>query len=166
MTTLGFLILAFVVVQRLSELVIAKRNTARLLDQGGYEVGANHYPLIVLMHAAWLISLFYLAWDKPINYLFLAIYIVLQVLRLWVLTSIGKRWTTRIIIVPGEQLVRKGPYKFISHPNYAVVVAEIACLPLVFGLWQLALIFSILNALMLTLRIRVEAQALANPKPA
>jgi len=166
MTTLGFLILAFVVVQRLSELVIAKRNTARLLDQGGYEVGANHYPLIVLMHAAWLISLFYLAWDKPINYLFLAIYIVLQVLRIWVLTSIGKRWTTRVIIVPGEQLVRKGPYRFISHPNYAVVIAEIACLPLVFGLWQHALVFSILNALMLTLRIRVESQALANSKAA
>jgi len=166
MTALGFLILAFVVVQRLSELVIAKRNTKRLLQQGGYEVGANHYPLIVLMHATWLISLFVLAWNQPINYLFLAIYIVLQVMRLWVLTSIGKRWTTRIIIVPGEQLVRKGPYRFISHPNYAVVIAEIACLPLVFGLWQHALVFSILNALMLTLRIRVETQALANPKPA
>lgn len=161
MSILGILIIAFVAAQRLSELIIAKHNTALLLQRGGHEVGAKHYPFIVCMHAAWLVSLIVLAWDQEVNLWLLAIYAILQGLRLWVLTSMGKRWTTRIIIVPGEQLIKTGPYRFISHPNYAVVIAEIACLPLVFGLWQHALVFSIINAAMLTWRITVEARALA-----
>jgi methyltransferase len=158
--TLAVLVLALVTAQRLGELVLARRNTARLLAQGGVEHGAGHYPLIVALHAAWLGGLWLLAWDRPVQPGWLAAYLVLQGLRAWVLLSLGRRWTTRIIIVPGETLVRRGPYRFVSHPNYLVVAGEIAVLPLVFGLPIYALSFSALNALVLAVRIRVEAAAL------
>lgn len=153
-------ILSLVTLQRLSELVVARRNMARLLAEGGYEVGANHYPLMVLVHASWLVGLWWLAPYQPINWPSLGIYIALQVFRVWILTSIGKRWTTRIIIVPGEKLVARGPYRFIRHPNYVLVVAEIACLPAVFELWLFAVIFTVLNAGVLFIRIRAENEAL------
>lgn len=158
---LGLAILILVTAQRLSELVIARRNTATLLKQGANEVGASHYKYIVMVHAAWLISLFALSWNRPVSLGFLVIYLALQILRFWTLTSLGKRWTTKIIVVPGEKLVTAGPYRYLKHPNYVVVIGEIACLPLVFGLWQHALIFSILNAVVLWHRIRTENLALA-----
>jgi methyltransferase len=157
----SILILTLVTAQRLGELVIAQRNTRRLLAAGGVERGAEHYPLMVGLHAAWLAGLWLLAWSRPPNLAWLAAYLVLEVLRLWVLASIGKRWTTRIVVVPGETLVRKGPYRFIPHPNYAVVIGEIAVLPLVFGLTAYAVVFSLLNASLLWLRIRTENAALA-----
>ena len=153
-------VLGFVTAQRLGELVVANRNTRRLLAQGGVERGAEHYPLIVGLHAAWLAGLWLLAWDRPVNLAWLAVYGVLQAGRIWVLASLGARWTTRIIAVPGETLVRKGPYRFIPHPNYAVVAGEILVLPLVFGLWAYALVFSALNATVLWIRIRAEGRAL------
>jgi len=153
-------ILALVTAQRLGELVIANRNTKRLLAQGGVEHGAEHYPLIVGLHTAWLGGLWLLAWDRPVNLIWLAVYLLLEVGRAWVLASIGARWTTRIIAVPGETLVRKGPYRFIPHPNYAVVVGEILVLPLVFDLAAYALVFSVLNATVLWIRIRAERRAL------
>ena len=153
-------ILALVTAQRVGELVIADRNTRRLLAAGGVEHGADHYPLIVGLHAAWLGGLWLLAWDRPVNLAWLAVYLLLEAGRAWVLASIGTRWTTRIIAVPGETLVRRGPYRFIPHPNYAVVVGEIAVLPLVFGLWAYALVFSVLNASVLWIRIRAERRAL------
>jgi methyltransferase len=157
---LSVLILALVTAQRLGELVIAHRNTRRLLAQGGIERGAEHYPLMVALHAAWLGGLWTLAWNRPANLWWLAAYAVLEALRVWILTSIGRRWTTRIIVVPGETLVGKGPYRLIPHPNYAVVAGEIAVLPLVFGLTGYAVVFSALNAAMLWLRIRTENAAL------
>lgn len=159
---LSIAVLALVTAQRLGELVIANRNTRRLLAQGGVEVGAEHYPLIVGLHAAWLIGLWLLGWDRPVSLPWLGVYLVLQVARAWVLVSLGRRWTTRIIAVPGEPLVRKGPYRFVSHPNYAVVVGEIAVLPLVFGLVAYAVVFSLLNASVLWIRIRAENRALAS----
>ncbi|MGI9462956.1 MAG: isoprenylcysteine carboxyl methyltransferase family protein [Aestuariivirgaceae bacterium] len=162
--SLQIIILAIVVAQRLSELVIARRNTAALLANGGYEVGAGHYPAIVALHASWLLSLFWLAPSRPVIGVFLVIYCVLQGLRVWVLTTMGKRWTTRIIIVPGEEPVTGGPFRFLRHPNYAVVSAEIACLPLVFGLWQHAVLFSVLNAIMLRVRISAESEAWAQAR--
>jgi len=156
----SLVILALVTAQRLGELVIARRNTRDLLARGGVEYGAGHYPLMVALHAAWLLGLWALAWDRPASLPWLALYLVLEGLRVWVLTSIGRRWTTRIIVVPGETLIRKGPYRLISHPNYAVVVGEIAVLPLVFGLAGYAVVFSVLNAAMLWLRIRTENAAL------
>jgi len=158
---LSVLILGLVTAQRLGELVVARRNTERLLAKGGIERGAEHYPLMVGLHAAWLAGLWILAWDRPPNLAWLAVYAVLEVLRIWVLVTLGPRWTTRIIVVPGETLVRKGPYRYISHPNYAVVVGEIVVLPLVFGLTAYAVVFFLLNASLLWLRIRAEVAALA-----
>ena len=158
---LSIAILALVTAQRLGELVVARRNTRRLLDAGGIERGGDHYPLMVALHAAWLGGLWTLAWNRPANLMWLAAYMALEALRIWVLTSIGRRWTTRIIVVPGETLVRKGPYRLIPHPNYAVVAGEIAVLPLVFGLTGYAVVCSSLHAGMLWLRIRTENAALA-----
>jgi methyltransferase len=157
-------ILGLVTAQRLGELVIARRNTRRLLAAGGVERGAGHYPLMVALHAAWLAGLWFLAWDRPVQPAWLGVYLLLEVLRVWVLASIGARWTTRIIVVPGETLVRKGPYRFVSHPNYAVVVGEIAVLPLVFGLVGYAVAFTVLNAVLLWWRIRAEAAALTQAR--
>lgn len=159
--TAAVAILTFVTVQRLAELVIARRNTRRLLSRGAYEVGAGHYPLIVSVHAAWLAVLWLLAPGQPINVSLLGLYGVLQLLRLWVLAAMGERWTTRIIILSNAPLVRGGPFRFLRHPNYTVVVAEIALLPLVFDLPRIAIVFSLLNAAVLMVRLRAEGKALA-----
>lgn len=156
------IILAAVTLQRLAELVLAHRNTARLLSRGAQEIGAGHYPLIVAVHAAWLISLWVFGHAQPVNMPALAGYLLLQLLRGWVMATLGARWTTRILVLPGEVLVTRGPYRFLSHPNYAVVTGEIALLPLTLSLPWLALIFSALNAAVLTLRIRTENRALAD----
>lgn len=153
-------ILAFVTLQRLGELVLARRNTARLLARGAREEGAKHYPLIVLLHAAWLAGLWYLAWRQPVNLAWLGVFVLLQLARIWVIATLGERWTTRIIVLPGAPLVATGPFRFVSHPNYCVVAAEILVLPLVFGFGTYGLVFSVLNALVLWLRIRSESAAL------
>jgi methyltransferase len=157
------LILALVTLQRLAELVLARRNTVRLRAQGGYEVGAGHYPLIMLLHAAWLAGLWYLAvWRGPakVEWVWLGVFVVLQGLRLWVIATLGPRWTTRIIVLPGAPLVVTGPYRLVAHPNYCVVAAEMLVLPLAFNLTAYGAIFTILNGLILWRRIRVEEAAL------
>ena len=151
--------LAFVIVQRLIELVIAKRNTARLLAKGAREHGAEHYPFIVALHTAWIIAMVVLGYDEPVNLVFLAIFAVLQAARLWILVSLGERWTTRIIVTD-EPLVERGPFGFMQHPNYALVCAEIFIAPVVLGLVWVAFAFSALNAAMLFVRIRAEERAL------
>lgn len=158
-------ILVLVTVQRLGELVLARRNTARLLANGGVETGADHYPLIVGLHAAWLMGLFALAWDRPVVWVWMGVFVLLQLARVWVIASLGGRWTTRIITVPGEVLVQRGPYRFLSHPNYVVVALEIAVLPLAFDLVVYAVVFTLLNAAVVTLRIRVESRALSRTVP-
>ena len=158
---LGVLLLGLVTVQRLGELVLAAHNTRRLKAQGAYEVAPGHYPLIVILHGVWLAGLWWLAWDRLPNLLLAAAFLVLEALRVWVLMSLGERWTTRIIILPRAPLVRRGPYRVFPHPNYTVVCAEIALLPLVFGLWAYALVFTALNAAILFVRIRAESTALA-----
>jgi len=157
---LAVIILALVTFQRLGELWLSNRNTRWLLAQGAYEVGSNHYPLIVAVHVLWLAALWWLAPAQPIDVFWLTIFVLLEAARVWVMTSLGRRWTTRIIILPRGQLVRKGPYRFVDHPNYLVVAGEIAALPLVFGLWPVALVFTLLNAAALTIRIRQEGRAL------
>jgi methyltransferase len=159
--SLATIILALVTLQRLGELALARRNTQKLLARGAVEVGANHYPLLVSVHAAWLISLWIWGRDQDVNLVALGLFIALQGLRVWVLAALGPRWTTRIIVVSGEPLVRAGPYRYLSHPNYAVVAAEIALLPLALHLPLLALIFTALNAAVLAIRIRTEARALS-----
>ena len=158
--TLSIVVLALVSLQRLGELVLAQWNTRRLLAQGAIEVGANHYPLIVGLHSAWQAGLWVLAWDRPVSLPWLAVFAVLQLLRVWVIATLGHRWTTRIIVLSGAPLVRRGPYRFLNHPNYVVVAAEIAVLPLAFGLAAFAILFSLLNAAVLWIRIRAEGQAL------
>ena len=153
-------LLAFVTLQRLVELPIARANTARLLAGGGHEVAPAHYPFIVALHASWLLALWWCAPGRPVNLAFLALFSLAELGRVWVLRTLGLRWTTRIIVVPGEKLVARGPYRFVDHPNYLVVVAEILLLPMVFGLWQIALLFSVLNLAILTVRIRAENRAL------
>lgn len=154
------LILALVTLQRLAELVIARRNTRALLARGAHEVGDGHYPLIVAVHALWLVLLWWLAPGRPIFWPLIGLFALLQIGRLWVLATLGERWTTRIIVLPGAPLVAKGPFRFVRHPNYVVVALEIGVLPLAFGLWQVALIFSILNAAVLAVRIGTEEKAL------
>jgi methyltransferase len=158
--TLNLVILALVTLQRAVELWLSNRNTRRLLARGAKEVGAKHYPFIVLVHVMWLAALWWVARDQPVDGFWLAIYVLLQLARVWVIATLGPRWTTRIIVLPDEPLVRRGPYRWINHPNYVVVAGEIAVLPLVFGLWDLALVFTLLNAAVLTIRIREENRAL------
>ena len=147
---------------RLAELIYAARNHRRLLAAGGSEVGAGHYPLFVLLHGSWLVALFFLVpADAPIHPVPLALFVVLLAGRAWVIATLGRYWTTRIITVPGAPLVRGGPYRLVRHPNYVIVVGEIVVLPLAFGAWQIALVFSLLNAALLRHRIRVEDAALA-----
>jgi len=158
--TLNLVILAFVTLQRIGELWLSSRNTQRLLARGAHEHSPAHYPLIVVVHLLWLATLWWLALDRPVDGFWLALFVAIEIFRIWVLATLGPRWTTRIIVLPDAPLVRRGPYRFVNHPNYLVVVLEIAVLPLVFGLWQAALIFSLLNAATLSIRIRAENRAL------
>lgn len=153
-------ILALVTLQRLVELYIARRNTRRLIDNGGIEVSSGHYPLIVLFHAAWLGGLWYLVWSETVSWPWAIAYLVLQAARGWIIAALGSRWTTRIIVVPGETLSVAGPYKYFRHPNYMIVAAEIFILPLVFSMWWYAIIFGVLNLALLYWRIREEERAL------
>jgi methyltransferase len=158
---LASVILVLVTVQRLGELVLSRYNTSKLLARGAIEVGAGHYPLIVSVHAAWLIALWIWGRGESVNLVALALFIALQGLRVWIIATLGARWTTRIIVLPGEPLVACGPYRYLSHPNYAVVAAEIAILPLALHLPMLALIFTGLNAAVLAIRLRAETRALS-----
>ena len=154
------LILGYVTLARLVEMRIARSNTARLCAEGGHEVAGGHYPLIIAMHVCWLAGLWWLAPGRAVMPGWLMAFVALQPVRVWVMAALGRRWTSRIIVVPGETLVRSGPYRFMRHPNYAVVVGEVASLPLAFGLGWMALGFSIANAVLLTIRIRAEDAAL------
>jgi len=159
--SLAAIILALVTLQRIGELVLSRYNTGRLKGRGAIEIGANHYPLVVSVHAAWLIALWIWGRDQDVNLVALSLFVALQGFRLWILATLGPRWTTRIVVLPGEPLITAGPYQYFSHPNYAVVVAEIVLLPLALHLPWLALTFTGLNAAVLAIRIRVEARALA-----
>ena len=159
--TAAELILGLVTLQRAAELVLSHTNTRRLKARGAVEVAPRHYPLMVAVHTIWLISLWVFGHDQPIHVTALLVYLVLQGLRFWVMRTLGARWTTRIIILPGEKLISAGPYRYLSHPNYAVVIGEIAVLPLVLGLPRLAIVFTLLNAMVLLIRINAENRALA-----
>jgi methyltransferase len=155
---LALALLSFVTLQRLAELVHARRNTRRLLAEGAVEIGAGHYPFLVLLHAAWLATLWLWLldgravfwWPAGVAYLFV------EALRLWVMASLGRFWTTRILVPREAPLVRRGPYRYLQHPNYWVVALEIALLPLALDAWPLALAFSAANAIVLAWRIHIE----------
>lgn len=155
-------ILAFVIVQRLGELALARANTRRLLAHGGREVGRGHYPLFILLHASWLIAIAAVTpLDAQPSWPLVATFFVLQALRVWVIATLGPYWTTRIVTIDDAPLVRRGPFRIVRHPNYWVVTGEIAVLPLAFGAWEIAVVWSGLNALLLRHRIAVEGAALA-----
>ena len=155
------------VIERLLELRAAKRNLKRLLADGGREFGAGHYPVIVAMHVAFFASLiieFYL-WDSPLARFWeipFGIFILAQGLRLWARRAMGDRWTTRVIVIPGERLIASGPFRFVRHPIYVAVVLELFSLPLIFRLYVTCVVFTILNACLLRfVRIPAEERALA-----
>ena len=156
----AILLVAFVTAQRLGELWLARRNTTALLARGGVELGAEHYPLIVALHTCWLGGLWLLAGDQPLDRMWLVAFILLQAARAWVILSLGARWTTRIIVVPGEAPVTNGPYRFLRHPNYVVVALELAVVPLALGLPVYALVFFLANLAVLSIRVRAENAAL------
>ncbi|QSY95072.1 hypothetical protein J2J97_03775 [Rhizobium bangladeshense] len=153
-------LLTFVTLQRSGELMLARRNTTALLARGGREVAPEHYSAMVALHAAWIIGLWLLAPGRPVQPFWFSLFTGLQALRLWVLATLKDRWTTRIIILPGALLVKSGPYRFLRHPNYAIVIGEIAALPLTFGLPVFAIVFSLFNAALLHVRIKAENAAL------
>lgn len=157
----GAWLVAFLIVQRLVELGLAQFNTGRLRAKGAVEFGAAHYPLIVVLHSLWLLGLWALGHDRPINTFWLAVFVLLQIGRVWVIASLGTRWTTRVIVLRGAARVARGPYRWLKHPNYLIVVLEIAVVPLALGLPMFALIFSIANAALLVYRIRIENEAWA-----
>jgi methyltransferase len=156
-----YAVLGLVVLQRAAELCFAAANTSRLRAQGAAEFDARGYPWFVVLHGAWLASLVVLvpAETAP-SWPLLALYAVLQLGRLWVIATLGRRWTTRIIVLPGAPPLKTGPYRYLRHPNYAVVAAEIAILPLAFGATAIALVFSAANAVLTARRIGIENRAL------
>jgi len=157
----AYVLIGWLVVQRLAELVYAQANTRRLLARGGQEIGAAHYPLFVALHSSWLIAMAVMtAPSPPVPWLLLAAFVLVQVARLWVIATLGPYWTTRIITVPGAPLVARGPFRFVRHPNYLVVAIEIPLVPVVLGLEWVALIFGAANLALLAYRIRVEDGAL------
>ncbi len=156
-----WLVLA-VAAQRIAELALARRNTARLLAAGGVEAASGHYPFIVILHGAWLIAVFALIpYEAPADIWLIGCFVLLQAGRIWVIASLGKFWTTRIITMPDTPLVRRGPYRWMRHPNYLIVALEIALLPLAFGEWSIAVGFSVGNAILMARRIPAENAALA-----
>lgn len=163
--TLGQWIVLAVALQRLAELLYSRANERRLRAQGAVELGAGHYPLIVGLHVGWVVALFAVAADAQIVWPWLAIFGLLQPIRLWVIASLGCFWTARVLTLPGAPLVSTGPYRLCRHPNYLVVAAELAVLPLAFGAWSVALAFSLVNLPLLAWRIRVENAALTGRAP-
>jgi methyltransferase len=160
------LAVALVAVQRLLELVLARRNERRVRACGAVERGQRHYLLIVALHTLWIVSTLVegflrgpelpVFWPVP-----LALFLLVQPLRYWAIFSLGERWNTKILVLPGEKPIRRGPYRYLGHPNYVVVVVEILTFPLIFGAWITALVFTVLNAVVLSVRIRAENRALS-----
>lgn len=156
---------SFLIFQRLLELVIASKNEKWLKNKGGYEVGRGHYVLMVLLHTFFLISLLIevTTLNRELSLIWptlLLFFLVTQIIRIWALLSLGKYWNTKIIVLPNTSIIKKGPYKFLRHPNYVIVIAEILLIPLLFQAYLTAGIFSLLNLWMLSIRIPMEEKAL------
>jgi methyltransferase len=165
--SIGSAILCFIVAQRFAELALAARNTRQLRRLGAVEIDTGGYPWFIALHASWLASLaLILPGARVWSWALLGLFAALQLGRLWVIGTLGRRWTTRIIVLPGEMLVARGPYRYVRHPNYLVVAAEIAALPLAFGAVALAGIFSAANLALIARRIAIEDRALATAQPA
>jgi methyltransferase len=160
------LLIGVVVLERLVELFVSDRNTRRLKSQGAVEVGSGHYPIMVVMHTLFLISAPLEVWllSRPLipalAISMLAVLLAAMALRYWVIVTLRGRWTTRVICLPGSPLIATGPYRYLKHPNYLAVVAETFSLPMVHTAWLTAIVFTVCNAALLRVRIRVEDRAL------
>ncbi|WP_318616377.1 isoprenylcysteine carboxyl methyltransferase family protein [Sporosarcina sp. YIM B06819] len=159
------IVISIVILQRLIELFVARRNEKWMLDQGAFEAGAAHYPIMVAMHVTFFVSMLLEVMVlgrtlSPIWMVLLGIFLLTQAARVWCLASLGKFWNTKIIILPGADVVRRGPYRWIRHPNYLIVSIELLVLPLLFGAYLTAVLYSLLNVWMLTVRIPAEEKAL------
>ena len=169
MTSLGFftVLVVLVAAERLAELVISNRNAAWSLAHGGRETGQRHYKVMVLLHSGLLVGMLVEAWVRrpEVTALLAGSMLLLtlasQALRWWCIGTLGRRWNTRVIVVPDLPLVRSGPYRFLSHPNYVAVVVEGVALPLVHAAWVTAAVFTVANAALLSVRLRVENAALS-----
>lgn len=162
------LAVGLVVAQRLVEVRLSRRNERRMRARGAIEYGRAHYPAMVALHASWLAATLVEGLLRgpeipALWYVPLAVFLLVQPLRYWAISSLGDNWNVRVLVVPGERPVRRGPYRYLSHPNYLVVAVEIAAFPLIFGAWATALVFTLLNAAFLYVRIREEERALAAP---
>ncbi|RSK25319.1 isoprenylcysteine carboxyl methyltransferase family protein [Bhargavaea beijingensis] len=162
---LFWILIGLVIIQRLVELRVAKRNEQKLKSRGAFEAGASHYPYMVAMHIGFFISLIaeVLLTDRPLSPIWpvlLAVFLAMQVLRVWCLASLGEFWNTKIIILPGASVVKRGPYKWLRHPNYVIVTTELLVLPLIFQAYFTTIVFMALNAWMLSVRIPAEERAL------
>ena len=156
-----YIIVSFLVLQRLAELIVARRNHRTLLARGAIEVGQRHYPVVVALHTGWLLAMLITIDPRAsISIPLLGAFVLLECGRVWVIVTLGPRWTTRILVEPGSRRIQRGPYRYVNHPNYLIVCGEIAVVPLMFGSWKLAVIVSALNLLVLRTRIRVENKAL------
>jgi methyltransferase len=161
-----YLLILAVGVERLVELVLSKRNARLAFANGGKEFGRKHYPVMVIIHTALLVGCVVEVWalHRPfipwLGWPMLVVAVLAQVLRWWCISTLGSKWNTLVIVVPGAPLVRRGPYRWLHHPNYVAVVAEGVALPLVHTAWLTALCFTVANAWLLTVRIRVENEAL------
>jgi methyltransferase len=157
-----------VAVQRLAELAVSRRNVRHLIAEGGVEVGRSHYPVMVLLHTTFLLSCVLEVWwlRRPfigvLAIAMLAALVAAAALRGWVILTLGRRWSTRVVCLPGVAPVKEGPYRFVRHPNYVAVVLEMAALPLVHAAWLTALVFSAGNFVLLRERVRVEERAMAS----
>jgi methyltransferase len=160
-----WVLFVIIMLQRLVELVIARSNEKWMKDRGAIEKEVDHYKWFIILHTLFFISILVetLLNDNktlPLNYTLLTIFILTQLVRIWCISSLGRYWNTRIIILPGVHLVSKGPYKYVKHPNYIIVGIELFVIPLLFGAIITAVIFPLLHILLLTVRIPAEEHAL------
>jgi methyltransferase len=161
------IVVGLVALERLAELIVSKRNAAWSLERGGRETGQGHYPVMVVLHSGFLVAMLFEAFVRrpevpsTLAWSMLALVVGAQALRWWCIATLGRRWNTRVIVVPDLPPVRSGPYRLTSHPNYVAVVVEGVALPLVHACWWTAIGFTVLNAALLTVRLRVENAALA-----
>ena len=163
--TLFICVVGFIIIQRIVELLVARNNEKWIKSKGGYEVGANHYPYMVAIHIGFFISLIieFMVFAQTVSrfwVLLFALFISLQIMRAWVIASLGRFWNTKILVLPGAHVVKKGPFHFIRHPNYVVVTSEIIVIPLMFEAYFTAIVFTLLNLIILSVRIPKEEAAL------
>lgn len=165
--SLFYVLIGAVIVQRLFELFVARKNERWMKGQGAIEVGQSHYKWFIVLHTLFFIALITeyeykitTYTEVPFNKLFFIVFLLAQIGRVWCIYSLGRFWNTKIIVLPKVALIKKGPYKYVKHPNYIIVFIELLCIPIIFGLYLVASVFPFLHLLLLTIRVPKEEAAL------